>query len=540
MIKILHTDTILDIIEKIENSKEANIKLSFPIWHPIIHNLISLKILKSKVQDGTLTIISHDKIAKNIGKKLDIKFLHTKQWDTKTDINLLKYNFDILSYIKFEINRYRDEFLNIFKKWKKYQVGTLKEDNPVLQVHFLFIGLLISVGIFIFLYFTTISKSYIYITPEVKAKKEALNFIFTEDGNNSILWSNKIITVEPYYKTITTTEIFWSTDTEMQDNQLSKGTVTIYNKLSTEQTLIKNTRLHTKNWLEYTIQDSVSIPAWIQDNFNTISEGKASVNVIASKKDIYWGIIWERGNIKSWESFTIPWLSRDLQESIYAVWQWDFSWWVSNFKKKVGPEDIETAKNIFTEKIKTKALNAIQQEIQEKSALNNTSLKILWWWESIQYSDLEIDINWVKEGDLVDNFSLSWSISLKVYIFNSESIIQKLKTIITEKNLSWIEKISYIDEASLRYSQLIYSHKDPFEVKLTYEIDFFTLHDFSNEESTYIKTLKSRIIWLDQNEAYKILINDTKISTVDIKVRPFFVNNISNIYNNIIIKIEEK
>jgi hypothetical protein len=49
MIKVKIDDTIIDIIDKIQGEKAAEIILDFPLGHPILHNYISLKILKSKV-----------------------------------------------------------------------------------------------------------------------------------------------------------------------------------------------------------------------------------------------------------------------------------------------------------------------------------------------------------------------------------------------------------------------------------------------------------------------------------------------------------
>ena len=48
MIKIQINDTIVDIVEKIESQEQGDIILDFPVGHPILHNYISLKVLKSK------------------------------------------------------------------------------------------------------------------------------------------------------------------------------------------------------------------------------------------------------------------------------------------------------------------------------------------------------------------------------------------------------------------------------------------------------------------------------------------------------------
>jgi len=88
---------------------------------------------------------------------------------------------------------------------------------------------------------------------------------------------------------------------------------------------------------------------------------------------------------------------------------------------------------------------------------------------------------------------MSGSVMVYAYTYNKESIIQKLKTLINEKNLEGIEKISHIDTSSLRMSEIIYSQENPFEMKATFEIEALFLHDFLHKENTYISVLASKV-----------------------------------------------
>ena len=74
MIKVSNKDSIIDIIKKIESSKKNEIVLEFPIWNSILHNYTSLKILKNKVKNKNLVIVTSDVNAKKIWKNLWIKF----------------------------------------------------------------------------------------------------------------------------------------------------------------------------------------------------------------------------------------------------------------------------------------------------------------------------------------------------------------------------------------------------------------------------------------------------------------------------------
>jgi hypothetical protein len=48
------------------------------------------------------------------------------------------------------------------------------------------------------------------------------------------------------------------------------------------------------------------------------------------------------------------------------------------------------------------------------------------------------------------------------------------------------------------------------------------------------------IAWLPKDEAEKILLNNERVSNVKIEIKPFFINNISKINDNIIFKIVNK
>lgn len=70
MIKIKIDDSIIDIIDKIEKNNQEKVILSFPSGHPILHNHLSLKIIKSKSSQREVIIQTSDRIGKSIAKKM--------------------------------------------------------------------------------------------------------------------------------------------------------------------------------------------------------------------------------------------------------------------------------------------------------------------------------------------------------------------------------------------------------------------------------------------------------------------------------------
>ena len=153
-------------------------------------------------------------------------------------------------------------------------------------------------------------------------------------------------------------------------------------------------------------------------------------------------------------------------------------------------------------------------------------------------ADIEIvEITPIKIWDKIDKFTLKWSIKIETYVYDQKEVVNKLRNVINDSVLKWIEKIISIDEKSLRIAHILYNKKWNLEIKATVEIEFLTSHDFFNKDDEYTEKLKDIIRWLKKEEAIKILLNDNKISDVKIDIRPFFIDKISNITDNIIFEI---
>ena len=544
MIQVKIDDTIVDIIDKITAQKTGDIILDFPLGHPVLHNYISLKILKSQVAGKKLIIATSDRIGKKIWTRLGIEYSLIKDRDFLQEDSkgkLMEHNFTFWEYFKFQIHSYGQEIKRGLDTNKK--LNSLGRYSHIYQektsIHIFLWALIISLLIFLFIYYFAISKTYISISPKVIIKKEAHNFIFNENTNNSILWNNKNIKITTLSETIHSSDTYAATQIKRNPGNISQGTVRIYNTTSQEITLVPQTRLQSTDGLVFETNSWVKLPAGIRDNFQNITPGYADILATSQDSDTSGKYIGSRGNIAPDTPLSLPGLSPDQQKDIYAQSITEFSGGSDTYERIVSQEDMQTASDIFTQKIKTEVINSIKNNILQENIKNNTQIGILSWGKSVQYSEPIINLQaWVEPWDTRDSFTISWSITAYVYTYNKSEVIQKLKTLLNEKNLTGIEKIEHIDTNSLRMSEIIYSNKSPFEIKATFEIEALFLHDFLHKDNTYITTLKSEIRWLNRDDAERILLNNPKISNVSIDIRPFFTKKVSNIYNNIIFKVE--
>jgi len=304
MIHINIDDTIVDIIDKMQKSEHDTLILDFPLGHPILHNYISLKILKTKAWKKHLVIATSDKIWKKIWQQIWIEYSLVKNSsfiENSSKHNLLSHNYTFWEYLKFQITSYKSEFLSFLKTHKKIHTIWKYSRNSYekISVSMFIVWLISSTFLFVFIYLFAISKSYIELKPEILIKKQAHNFVFVEEIPSSVLWNNKYIKVENFSKTLFSSDTFAATQI-LESNNIASWTVTVSNWLEIPQTLIPNTRFISPSWLVFRSTSWVNIPAWVLDNFGNITPGSAVVKVTADSKDTKWNFSWSAWNIKQW------------------------------------------------------------------------------------------------------------------------------------------------------------------------------------------------------------------------------------------------
>lgn len=545
MIKVFSEDTIIDIISKINAEKGDDIIIEFPFWHAILHNYLSLKIIKNKAWQRRITIITSDLTSRKIGQPLWIHYSIIKDpkfhEEKNTQKAILSYNFTFFEYALFEIKKYRKEFKETLKsnKWVKYY--SLKYEKQKSRIWFFLFGIMISVLLIIFVFYFAVTKTYVSIAPEVKIKTRGKNIIFREAPNDALTPWNNIVALRKISKTVSMASISWATGIDMKEIQKSKGHVTIYNFFEEGVDLREKTRLQTASWALFLTVGKISVPKAMKQVNGMLKPWIIEIPIESDIKDINGRMIGSDANIWTWELLLFPWLKQD-KDKMYAKSNWVFMWGKSySGKRVITDQDIENAKNLLRQKLKDKALKELKNQIKEENTLNNVIYELVGIDNSLTYSDENIIIPLeVTAWKTLANFQISWSIKLEWYIYNKDSVINKLKNVVLESTIEWSEKILLIDEKTLRFATVVSRKENHEEFKATMEIDAFIVHDFLNSDDTYVQKLKSMIAGMDEAEAKKILLNDPKISNASIEITPFFVNNVSNRPDNIIFKVIDR
>ncbi|MDP5039021.1 MAG: hypothetical protein NWP80_01080, partial [Candidatus Gracilibacteria bacterium] len=526
MIKINENDTIVDVVNKINKCEDKELILEFPFSHPILHNYMSLKILKSKSGVKRITIVTSDILSKKIGNSIGINYSIIKDSNyinQKLDKQqLLKHNFSFFEFFIYQIKNYYARFLNFIGK--KTGINSLKYYNPYDKVKnsgafLLFFGLTTSIGMLMFIFYFAVNRTYIDITPEINIKTNGINIIYEEnlkEDYNSISQELRVnlkkisskIELESNYK---------SSGIDYEKTSRAIAEVTFFNELREDQTFRPKTRLVNEDGIIFETQDWVKIPKSYIDEDGKNQPGKLVIEVIAQFFDQEGQFIGERGNIEK-GTFLLPGL-KFSQDRIYARLNKPAKGGTNDVSYLISKEDIENANKNFENKLKQEAINKIKEIIANENKSNTIKTEIIGINDVINYKDLNIEnIGNFKIGDKIEDFGLKGSIEIETYTYNKTSVINILRAIVNEKLLPGTDKLIFINEESLRTPLVLEKiSENPLIIKATTEIDSGISFDFDNISNYTNQRLKTQILGLNNKEAINILLNNPNISNVRIK-----------------------
>jgi hypothetical protein len=334
----LETDEdFFTVIDRIKRSRDNRIVLIVPSGFSALRSIINLRILKEESisLDKDVAIITSDSLIKKLAQQVNLTVadrikedVRQNEWENKRQKEFdskFKSGKKIISDIvrspkpkitapirkaepEFEETTYEpvedssageelrdlgdkeEQFDELFVKKRKESKKYEKEKEPEIYFPekekpsfkfftfkrsiFLFIVLLLIGGGF-FLYFV-LPKAEI----SIETKKEPVNFeteITADKDVGSVDKENGIIPAQVFQIEVEDTRTFPSTG-EKDVSEKARGTITIYNQYSSsEQTLVKTTRLRSESGKVFRLTDTVIIPG------ATIEEGK----IVPNSRDVY-------------------------------------------------------------------------------------------------------------------------------------------------------------------------------------------------------------------------------------------------------------
>jgi len=530
-IVIKNTDTILDIVSKIEKeAKDSNLIYLEVEDNFVLKNYFNLKLLTYRFSSKKLHIITSDKELKALWEKLWIKFFY-KSDDIEFEENfakthILRYNFTFLEYLLYEVKKISQKSFFFFKKRvKTYKNKKMIEDSNFFLLIF---GLIISLSLLSFIFYFAVSKTYVYINPELGVKTVSRNIIYSTQNDAGLMDTKNIIQARNITAEDSLDYTFNVSTIDKKSTKNAYGSLEIYNELRQEQIFKPNTRFVTDTWLVFRSSEWAKVPPAKNSSW-AVEAWKTVINVAADPYDLAWNLAWKRWNISSDVVLTIPGLKFN-RDKIYAKTTVAFTGWVDPKIHILTDEELQKFKNILSEKLKTKSLETLKQKVKTANIQNNEDYQILPINNIIKYELSEIKPTTdAKVWDKLEEITLKWSVVAKTFIYDKRWLVSYLKNILNENILLWTEKLININEDSVKITNILsQSETSWFQMKATTELDSTISYNFEDSTNNLTKKLKNLIAWSTQKEATSILLNDPNIANVKIEFSPFWLTRVSS------------
>jgi hypothetical protein len=444
--------------------------------------------------------------------------------------NIVTHNLSMWEYFVYEIRRWRSyiSFLLFEKLFRKQKIFYAKKTSP----HFFLIitGLIVSVTLLLFIFHFAISKTTIYITPQIAVRPVSANIIYSSTSGSIFQWKN-VLTLKTLSVPVENEMKFSLSVVDTNSTGNSEWTITIYNELTIDQALKPLTRLVTDNGEVFRIKEWINVPG--SRTINGVTEiWTVEANVVADGNDESGRIIGVRWNIKRWTDLIIPGLKFN-RDKVYAKAKVDFTGGIDPKLFIVTEDEINKFKSIAREQLYRIARKNLQETLDKnKQAIWEDYALLVGEW--ITYTGEVIAMTSpYKFWDSANEVSIKWVVQVQALIYDRKATIDYLTKIFEESLLRWTDKFIAIHADTLRVTNIVSHAEDYSRVKATMEMTASTTYDFENATNELTRHMKILIAWLDKKEAVSRLINNWHVKEIEIVFSPFWLHTVSSNIDNI-------
>lgn len=226
-------------------------------------NYMVLKLVLFRFPGRKFVFRSNDMVVRKIVESLGMRcYQKTDNVEFEHEFSkthMLRYNYTFWEYLVYEVKRWLSKvgfFLS--RRAKTYKN---KKRNYTSHSFLLVAGLAVSLSLLVFIFYFAVSRTYVYVTPEVNIKTISRNFIFTENGfTGSIGLDTNRIEVRPTTYQTSLQYTFNVSSIDQASSKNSRGNIWIFNEMKQEQVFRPNTRFVTDDGLVFRSVDWIKVP----------------------------------------------------------------------------------------------------------------------------------------------------------------------------------------------------------------------------------------------------------------------------------------
>jgi hypothetical protein len=209
----------------------------------ILRDYLFLKLLRRRFPDKKISLITTDVSLRRIAEHLEMRcFLKKESIEFEEEFSkhhILRHNFTFTEYFLFEIKKLCSRIGFFFRKRRTvYRPSHIDQHSPLFLI---IIGLVTSFTLLGFIFYFAVSKTYIFIVPEVGVKTVSRNINFTSD-ENILREDHKSVLLKKIDIQTNLEYTFNVTSLDKKSARNAAGKAIIYNELPQDQIFRPNTR----------------------------------------------------------------------------------------------------------------------------------------------------------------------------------------------------------------------------------------------------------------------------------------------------------
>ena len=408
---------------------------------------------------------------------------------------------------------------------KKFHLYVYTKKNFIFYLVFVFEAVFI-LGILYLLYSLILPSVKVHIFPAHQVENIIYNFRYYPHDDLDYPHDSRYLNI-PFY----TGYFDYQYDMSISSSHLkhiqhpSKWMIKVYNKTSKDYSFVPHTRLETSDGRMFRTLERFKLSAWTEK-----VPGESLILVEAMEKDVNGAYMWVKGNIKKGTQMYIKNLKASFYiKDVYAKAIEDFTGGAYHAEWLVTPEDIAVLSGKLYDYIYKQKKNIVRQNF-------NLDDSIL-----LPFSELmNVSVQWVSVHNKVWEKTpiLQWTIvsRLSFMYIKTKDLLSAVNLYIEQRPSEKVQLVT-IDTNTLSFFDNLKFNEGVYVIPT--KIDAIQWYDFDYDVNGILEDIKTRILWLNEDDARKIILEYPEISTVHLRVKPIWYSEVPKLKSRIKIEIEK-
>jgi len=525
-----HED-IDEIVEHIHTIRDESVAIVVPHGSTLLSSIISLKILRNAVEEKQkdFAVVSRDPRAREFCERIgvlwtpDIEALESELWHRISEpIEAEKaHNFVRRRFSESEAIPQKKEW----EEKKRDLVNRLQRPNK--GILFALGG--ISVALLLFVATLALPGATVAIVPQKKVVETTINVTLDSGAleNATDSWRKAVIASLPI-ETIVEKTVSFPTISFFFTGKNASGNLHVVNKTGEDITLRPQTQFATASGISFRANDWSRIPA----------NGTATVFVTAEEEDVFGKMIGARGNLEPPQTLTLPKLSAQLADTVYAEVVEPITGGIDGRIPRISNRDFEVAKKQISETLEAEAKENLRTFLDRRNKLEEKDFVLVTDDRFLKTEILDVEMPTDLLGAEQESFPVRVRMRVSALAFSRGEMRSVLRGALEKSISPGMELLDFEDGDFL--PEVVDSSEKRIKLSVSARgVQRFVIEPRTAEGVSFVNRVKGTIAGKPIDEAKKLLENFPEVAIIEIKMWPPFAHTVPRLPENISVALSE-